>query len=378
MASVWKHPLSKYWTACFRDLAGKQRRVSTKTTNRKTARRLAEEYETAVGTKRTLRQAQVVLDRLHEEISGQTVQRKTLRAYCQEWLTTKGPETAPQTHAFYRISSAKFIAFLGERADIPLSELTKSDIVAYRNSLAKTLSPKSTNDNLKVVRMLFKAAERDELLTQNPAQFVNTVRQRATQDKRPFTLAEIQAVLSVADPEWQSLIRFGFYTGQRLGDLARLRWSNIDLARGEIRFITAKTGRRMIIPLSEGLHTHIASLAPSDQADAVIHLRAFAILEAHGNASMLSRQFGELLASAGLRASGTHQSTGKTRSSRRNLNALSFHSLRRTATTLLHEAGIAGAVAQALIGHDSEAIHEHYVNVGREALQKAAAVFPST
>lgn len=92
---------------------------------------------------------------------------------------------------------------------------------------------------------------------------------------------------------------------------------------------------------------------------------------------MLSRQFGELLASAGLRASGTHQSTGKTRSGRRNLNALSFHSLRRTATTLLHEAGIAGAVAQALIGHDSEAIHEHYVNVGRDALKKAAAVFPS-
>ncbi len=68
---------------------------------------------------------------------------------------------------------------------------------------------------------------------------------------------------------------------------------------------------------------------------------------------------------------------GKTGSSRRNLNALSFHSLRRTATTLLHEAGIAGAVAQALIGHDSEAIHEHYVNVGRDALQKAVAEFPS-
>jgi hypothetical protein len=28
-------------------------------------------------------------------------------------------------------------------------------------------------------------------------------------------------------------------------------------------------------------------------------------------------------------------------------------------------------------GHDSEAIHEHYVNVGRDALQKAVAVFPS-
>jgi len=39
----------------------------------------------------------------------------------------------------------------------------------------------------------------------------------------------------------------------------------------------------------------IASLPSSDRADAVIHPRAFAIPKAHGNASMLSRQFGELL-----------------------------------------------------------------------------------
>jgi integrase len=377
MASIWKHPLSKYWTACFRDAAGKQRRVSTKTTDRKTALLLAEQYESAVRTKRTLRQAQLVLDRLHEEISGQMVQRKTVRAYFAEWLATKEAETAPRTQVFYRTSAAKFIAFLDQRAEEPLNELTRGDIVAYRNFLAKTLSARSTNHNLKVVRMLFKAAQRDELITQNPAQFVNTVRQRTTSDKRPFTLAEIQAVILVADFEWQSLIRFGFYTGQRLGDLATLRWSNIDLARGEIRLITAKTGRRMIIPLSEGLRAHIASLPSSDRADAVIHPRAFAILDAQGNAATLSRQFGELLASAGLRSAGTHDSSGKTRSSRRKLNALSFHSLRRTATTLLHEAGIAGAVAQALIGHDSEAIHEHYVSVGRDALQKAVAVFPS-
>jgi integrase len=155
-----------------------------------------------------------------------------------------------------------------------------------------------------------------------------------------------------------------------------LRWSNIDLARGEIRFVTAKTGRRMIIPLSDALPVH-ASLPSSDRPDAVIHPRAFAVLEAQGSTATLSRQFGELLSVAGLRPLSTDRSFGKTRSSRRNLNALSFHSLHRTATTLLHEAEIAGAVAQALIGHDSEAIHEHYVNVGRDALQKAAAVFPS-
>jgi integrase len=42
---------------------------------------------------------------------------------------------------------------------------------------------------------------------------------RTEQDARPFTLREIQRVLAVADPEWQSLIKFGLYTGQRLGDL---------------------------------------------------------------------------------------------------------------------------------------------------------------
>jgi integrase len=55
---------------------------------------------------------------------------------------------------------------------------------------------------------------------------------------------------------------------------------------------------------------------------------------------------------------------------------LSFHSLRRTATTLLHEAGVPSAVAQALIGHDSEAMHGIYISVGREALEKATAASP--
>ena len=92
---------------------------------------------------------------------------------------------------------------------------------------------------------------------------------------------------------------------------------------------------------------------------------------------MLSRQFAELLAQAGLREKTTHVGRGKTRSVRREVNALSFHSLRRTATTLLHEAGVAAAVAQALIGHDSEQIHNDYINVGRDALKNAVATLPT-
>jgi integrase len=108
-----------------------------------------------------------------------------------------------------------------------------------------------------------------------------------------------------------------------------------------------------------------------------VHPRAFGIVEREGRSGTLSRQFGELLAEAGLREKRTHQSPRKTRSGAREASQLSFHSLRRTATTLLHEANVPQAVAQAFIGHDSAAVHEVYVSVGDEALDRAANAFPN-
>src|SRR6266481_2738660 len=135
MASIWKHPQSKYFTACFRDHNGRQRRISTKETNRKKAQKLADEYERASRTKRTLKQAQAVLDRLHEELSGEKVVRISFRQYLDDWFDGKKAETAPSTMTFYRSSLTKFLQFLGKRSDDPMTEVTKQDVVAFRNSL---------------------------------------------------------------------------------------------------------------------------------------------------------------------------------------------------------------------------------------------------
>jgi len=88
----------------------------------------------------------------------------------------------------------------------------------------------------------------------------------------------------------------------------------------------------------------------------------------------------DLLVQAGLKArpaAVSHRSRGIGHSGRRKINALSFHSLRRTATTLLHEAGVPSTVAQALIGHDSAEVHSDYITVGREALRNAVKLFPT-
>jgi len=100
----------------------------------------------------------------------------------------------------------------------------------------------------------------------NPIEFIGPVRaggkseQKRSEQKRPFTLAELQAILAIADPEWRSLILFGLYTGQRLSDLVTLGWNNIDLELGEVRLVTGKTNRRMIIPMAPVLRSHNESL----------------------------------------------------------------------------------------------------------------------
>jgi integrase len=92
---------------------------------------------------------------------------------------------------------------------------------------------------------------------------------------------------------------------------------------------------------------------------------------------MLSNQFAELLAQAGLRAPReNHQAKGSGRSSARTKHELSFHSLRHSAVSLLKDAGIPAAVVMELVGHESRAMSGQYTHVGREALAKAANSLP--
>jgi integrase len=49
-------------------------------------------------------------------------------------------------------------------------------------------------------------------------------------------LDELRRILRIASGEWRHLILFGLYTGQRLGDIAKLTWRNVDLERGELAF----------------------------------------------------------------------------------------------------------------------------------------------
>jgi integrase len=378
MASLTKRSTSKFWVACFTDRNGRRLKRSTASSNRKQAQKIADEYEEAARKRRTALQTRRVLAALHREIVGDDVSHTSVRAFVDSWIERKVPEIAPSTASFYRNVADKFLTFLGDAANRDLIEVTRDHITHFRNEEAKRLASRTVNHEVKLLRMLFRAARRDALITDDPAEFVKTIRNRDGKERRPFTMDQLRAILSVADKEWQSMILFGLYTGQRLSDIATLTWANVDLERNELRLVTRKTGKRLLIPLASPLARVLEEMPSSDDPTAPLHPRAYSIVTTQGKSGHLSNQFADLLAQTGLRKKTPHRKTlDKGRGVRDSSESLlSFHCLRHTSVTLLKEAGVPDAAIMALIGHDSLAMSQHYTHVGRDALEKATNAFP--
>src|SRR5215472_510600 len=276
MASVRQREESKFWFGCVTLPNGRRVQRSTKETDRKKAQRIAEAWEAATRGRVTARQTQRVIADLYRDITGQRLVFPTVREYFESWLARKKPETAPSSYHCYHHKAQGFLNWLGKRADEQISLIDRQDILDFRAAELKRVSPPSVNHSIKFLRMVFKTAKEDgKYHDENPASSVKVAKLRDGTGRRGFTIPEIQRVLRVANDEWKSLIYFGLYTGQRLGDIARLTWQNIDLDREEIRFVSRKTGRTMIIPIAPPLRKMIENLPAGDDPYQPLHPRAF-------------------------------------------------------------------------------------------------------
>lgn len=381
MSFVFKNPNTVNWLAGFRDATGRRRNRSTgllaTEKNKRKAETIALEYEATARNKRTAQHVRRTICDLHREITGEDMPEMTLRLQVDQWLRSKKTTVVPKTVSFYQGVCDKFFAYLGEKADKEIGEITREELESFRDDMATRLAPKTVNHHVKVLKMLFRDARDRALLADDPTEFVKTVKSKKVLERRPFSMDEIRAVLVHCNEEWRCMVLFGLYTGQRLGDIARFQWKNVDLKKKSISLVTSKTGKELNIPLPTDLHNHLMSLPSPITPNQPIHPSAFAIVTEQGKTGHLSNQFGSILAKAGLRKITTHKTTGKGRSAKRETNGLSFHSLRRSTATYLHEAGVPQSVAMALIGHDSADIHSIYVNVGEEALRSAAQKLPA-
>jgi integrase len=379
MASVRQFKNSQFWFACYSLPGGRRLQKSTKLTDRKAAQKIAEQLEDASRRKLSESQARRLLREICRDVHSIDLGGGIIRDFVQSWVRRKGLETSDQTVKKYSQVANGFLDFLGDKAGRELMDICSRDVTAYRDALAERLSPTTVNNALKVVRVILGDARREGLIESNPAEVVRTLSLKGQKsNRRGFTLEELKRLLEHCDDEWRALVVFGLYTGQRLGDLSRLTWSNMDLQREEIRLVTHKTGRQQIIPIASPLLRCIETVPVGDNPQQPVFPRAFGFVQKHGDTGYLSTMFNKVLVNAGMaqpNSKGVTSAEGK-KTDRRILNALSFHSLRHTATSLLKNAGISPAIVQDIIGHQSAAVSANYTHIEENAKRKALEAMP--
>jgi integrase len=351
--------------------------------NRKKAQTIANQYELIAQGKVTQRGAREIMTELYRKQFGADVPTTTTESYVASWLKMKAPELSETTLSNYKFATGKFLEFLGDASKADIVSVTRRHLVEFRNFLSEFNGPRTVNTRLLAIKLLFHNAKRDGYLIDDPAEFVESVRVTEKDNKREaFTIPEIKTLLAQADPEWRSMILFGLYTGQRIGDICLLSWDHIDLERDEIRFIAKKTQKKIMIPIAPPLRAHIESMPSSDIPGAPLHPKAFSQYSDPGRMTLVNTEFGRLLMKAGLREFKPYNKytgtggKGKIRG-RVKTHRLSFHSLRHTAVSMLKDAGVPQAAVMEFIGHSSIDISQHYTHVGMESLRKAANKFPS-
>ncbi len=375
MASIWKHPKSKFWTACFTDAGGKQRKRTTKLTDRKKAHKVAEGWEAEYRNIRAEEQTRKVFADIRREIHGDTTLDQSIEQFFAEWLAVKKREIGSATWKKYEHAQRHFCEWLGESRKNDISYVTPTLIRKWRDELAEKLAPKTVNNMLKVLGVAFSHAYNSEQIVSNPVSKVKSLKlDRVT--RRAFTLDELKRVLNACDEEWRGVVLMGLYTGQRLRDVACLLWGAVDLDKEEVYFITSKTGRTVSIPIAAPLLEYLKSLPTPIDGTVPILPSSCEVVTRQGRTSALSTRFHTILVEAGLAQPHIKKATGEGRAVPRERGGLSFHCLRHTATSLLKNAGVSESVAMDIIGHDSKEISAVYTHIESSAKRKAMNKLP--
>ena len=387
MASITKDahqpPKSPFWIACFNGIGsdGRVRRLkrSTKTTDRKLAQKMADEWEALeklAGEKRlTESQCRKVIAQMYERTVGEPLHFKTAREYLTEWVESKKNETELRAWLKYDQIVTDFLAHIGVKADRLLREITPADIRSYRDALKrKGLAAPTVNHAVKILRMPFKAAHDAGYIDINP-NTKNTVRpvkeEARNVAKDVFTREQLSELVKAAPSEdWTGAILCGYYTGLRLRDIADLQWSAVDLQGRIIKVTTRKTGKTVTVPI----HPQFAAWLER-QTRGIGKAPVFPTLagKAGGGKSGLSMAFRRIMERAKIKGRLLREANGVGRSQ----SSLSFHSLRHGFVSAMANAGVAQELRQKLTGHASAEMNAQYTHHELESLRAAVSVIPS-
>jgi len=374
---------SKNWWIGYR-FNGKQYRASTKTSDKAEAERQLAKVRAMYEAKK----AGSLTEEVFRVLSGTTNQgTDSLRAIVTVWLAECETGVATKTHERYGDIANDFCTFLNADDAKPLLKDVQRDNVAdYLRHKRTRTSPQTARLARIILGGFFNYAVDNKKIQVSPVPSSKSLKltQRAaedTQTRRPLTLVELEMVYGKCPNDfWKYMVLSGFYLGQRMGDLICLTWGAVDFKDKVVRLVQSKTGksvRLMLYPrLLQFLIERKKAVGKVAAADPIWPDKA-ELYRQQGAKAFSSEFYDGVLLPSGLVSPRTHKKNKKRADTdTRNVNAVSFHSLRHTFVSLLKATGATQGVAKQLAGHSSDAMSDHYTDIPPEVLDKAILQLP--
>jgi integrase len=241
-----------------------------------------------------------------------------------------------------------------------LRDVTPSIADAYKKHLVGSKrSPGTVNKYLSCLELVFRTLKSEAQIQDNPWTADAVGRESLdTTGREAFTADEVRLICDRADDDLRPLFAVAAMSGLRLKDCCLLRWSEVDMAAGELRVVPAKTRRfghgRVVVPMPQPLQRLLAGLS-RDSSGYVLPKVA-----ARYNASkrQLVKDIQRHIAACGIETRGVANGEG-----RRAPTVRGFHSFRHWFVSQLLQGGTSLLRVRKMAGHSSQWMQDRYAHV---------------
>jgi len=129
--------------------------------------------------------------------------------------------------AYSFVSKSNILPYFQDRL---VSNIKPIDIKRWQDKLVeKGLKKQTINTARVLLKEVFELAVISEYMTINPIKMVSMPKIKYTKPKqKPFTLDEIDLILSSSTNQLRNFLGISFFTGMRSGELLALKWEDVD------------------------------------------------------------------------------------------------------------------------------------------------------
>ena len=372
---IYKRPKSSFWWACYGpqktrrstkvEINPKKHDDGSKPATARMAKQRATEiaaaWDAACHEGMTAKAVRKVLI----EIASPEEESISVEEYARQWCNERRKHVTLRSIVRDSKAIEQFLEFLGpEGVKRPISSIRVHTAQQFVDFQIDRVSPGTVDRYRATLSVMFNAAYAAELIVRNPFRGVKIPkRQDDVNEREAFTPEEINRLVDELPAEWSSMVKCCIYLGgQRLGDMALLKWSDVDFENDTVTIVTQKTSRLMVIPLLKKLRAHLEGLERSSD---YVHPCLSARVLRHGNTSSISTEF-----SGYMRLMGLANPIEKKEGDRRGLSNKSFHSLRASAVTMLYLAGVPLEIVLRIAGHSHKKISMLYLKLAQNQVRK--------